>query len=231
MEFTSASVVGAGRVGTALAARLSESLPTRLTGRELEVGAADLVVLCVPDRVVDEVAAAIPVGPWIAHTSGARTLDALDPHARRFSLHPLQTFVSHRGPEQLDGAWAAVTGESDEALGAVFRLAGLLRLRPFELEDDARLVYHAAAVMAQSFLVALHAAAAELMEEADAPPDALLPLMRRTMENDFELTGPITRGDWETIERHLEVIRERRPELEPMYRALTDMMAAAVAAR
>lgn len=231
MEFTSASVVGAGRVGTALAARLSESLPTRLTGRELEVGAADLVVLCVPDRVVHEVAAAIPVGPWIAHTSGARTLDALDPHARRFSLHPLQTFVSHRGPEQLDGAWAAVTGESDEALGAAFRLAGLLRLRPFELEDDARLVYHAAAVMAQSFLVALHAAAAELMEEADAPPDALLPLMRRTMENDFELTGPITRGDWETIERHLEVIRERRPELEPMYRALTDMMAAAVAAR
>ena len=231
MEFTSASVVGAGRVGTALAARLSESLPTRLTGRELEVGAADLVVLCVPDRVVHEVAAAIPVGPWIAHTSGARTLDALDPHARRFSLHPLQTFVSHRGPEQLDGAWAAVTGESDEALGAAFRLAGMLRLRPFELEDDARLVYHAAAVMAQSFLVALHAAAAELMEEADAPPDALLPLMRRTMENDFELTGPITRGDWETIERHLEVIRERRPELEPMYRALTDMMAAAVAAR
>ena len=55
--------------------------------------------------------------------------------------------------------------------------------------------------------------------------------MRRTMENGFELTGPITRGDWETIERHLEVIRERRPELEPMYRALTDMMAAAVAAR
>jgi predicted short-subunit dehydrogenase-like oxidoreductase (DUF2520 family) len=231
MEFTSACVVGAGRVGTALAARLSESVPTRLTGRELEVGPADLVVLCVPDRVVHEVAAAIPVGPWIAHTSGARTLDALDPHARRFSLHPLQTFVSHRGPEQLDGAWAAVTGESDEALGAAFRLAGLLRLRPFELEEDVRLVYHTAAVMAQSFLVALHTAAAELMEEADAPPDALLPLMLRTMENDFELTGPITRGDWETIERHLEVIRERRPELEPMYRALTDMMAAAVAAR
>jgi predicted short-subunit dehydrogenase-like oxidoreductase (DUF2520 family) len=231
MEFTSASVVGAGRVGTALAARLSESLPARLTGRELEVGAADLVVLCVPDRVVHEVAAAIPAGPWIAHTSGARTLDALDPHARRFSLHPLQTFVSHRGPEQLDGAWAAVTGESDEALRAAFRLADLLRLRPFELEDDARLVYHTAAVMAQSFLVALHTAAAELMEEAGAPPDALLPLMLRTMENDFELTGPITRGDWETIERHLEVIRVRRPELEPMYRALTDMMAAAAATR
>ena len=231
MEFTSACVVGAGRAGSAIAARLSESLPTRLTGRELATGNADLVVLCVPDRVVHEVAGAIPVGPWIAHTSGARTLDALDPHVRRFSLHPLQTFVGHRGPEQLDGAWAAVSGERPEALAAGFTLARLLRLRPFELDDESRLVYHTAAVMAQGFLVALHTAAADLMEEADAPPDALLPLMRRTMENDFELTGPITRGDWETIERHLEVIRERRPELEPMYRALTDMMTAAAAAR
>ena len=100
MEFTSASVVGAGRLGTAVAARLSESLPTRLTGRGLETGDADLVILCVPDRAVSEVAAAIPIGPWIAHTSGARTVDALDPHIRRFSLHPLQTFTLDRGPEQ-----------------------------------------------------------------------------------------------------------------------------------
>jgi predicted short-subunit dehydrogenase-like oxidoreductase (DUF2520 family) len=231
MKFTSACVVGAGRVGTAVAARLSESMPTRLTGRELEVGDADLVLLCVPDRVVHEVAAAIPVGPWVAHTSGARTLDALDPHVRRFSVHPLQTIVRDRGPEQLDGAWAAIAGENEEALGAASRLADLLRLRPFELDDADRLVYHAAAVMAQGFLVALHWAAAELFEEAGAPPAALLPLMQRTMDNDFELTGPITRGDFETIERHLEVIREQRPELEPMYRALTDMMTAAVAAR
>jgi predicted short-subunit dehydrogenase-like oxidoreductase (DUF2520 family) len=231
MELTSACVVGAGRVGTAVAARLGESMPTTLTGRELETGHADLVVLAVPDRAVAEVAAAISVGPWIAHTSGARTLEALDPHVRRFSLHPLQTFVRHRGPEQLDGAWAAVAGENAEALAAGFRLADLLRLRPFELRDEDRLVYHAAAVMAQGFLVALHWAAAELFEEAGAPPEALLPLMQRTMDNDFEVTGPITRGDFETIERHLEVIREQRPELEPMYRALTDMMSAAVAAR
>jgi predicted short-subunit dehydrogenase-like oxidoreductase (DUF2520 family) len=229
MELTSACVVGAGRVGTAVAARLGESMPTTLTGRELETGHADLVVLAVPDRAVAEVAAAISVGPWIAHTSGARTLEALDPHVRRFSLHPLQTFVRHRGPEQLDGAWAAVAGENAEALAAGFRLADLLRLRPFELRDEDRLVYHAAAVMAQGFLVALHWAAAELFEEAGAPPEALLPLMQRTMDNDFELTGPITRGDFETIERHLEVIREQRPELEPMYRALTEMTATVAA--
>ena len=229
MEFTSACVVGAGRVGSALAARLSESLPTSLTGHELETGDADLVVLCVPDRAVAEVAAAIPTGPWVAHTSGARALDVLDPHVRRFSLHPLQTFVPNGGPEQLDGAWAAVSGESDQALHAGFGLADLLRLKAFELDDDDRALYHAAASIAQGFLVAVHWAAAELLEQAGAPPAALLP--RRTMDNDFELTGPLTRGDWETIERHLEVIRERRPELEPMYRALTETMTSAVAGR
>ena len=48
-------------------------------------------------------------GPWVAHVSGATPLSALDPHRRRFSVHPLQTFTRARGPEQLDGAWAAVT--------------------------------------------------------------------------------------------------------------------------
>jgi predicted short-subunit dehydrogenase-like oxidoreductase (DUF2520 family) len=230
MEFTSACVVGAGRVGSAVAARLADSISVRLTGRELELGDPDLVLLCVPDRVISEVAAAIPPGPWIAHTSGARTLDALDPHVRRFGLHPLQTIVSGRGPEQLDGAWAAVSGENDEALAAGFALAGLLRLHPFELDDEEHPLYHAAAAIASSFLVSIHWAAAELFEEAGAPPRALLPLMQRTMDNDFELTGPLTRGDWETVERHLEVIRERRPDLEPMYRALTEMTAT-VAAR
>jgi predicted short-subunit dehydrogenase-like oxidoreductase (DUF2520 family) len=230
MEFTSACVVGAGRVGSAVAARLADSISVRLTGRELELGDPDLVLLCVPDRVISEVAAAIPPGPWIAHTSGARTLDALDPHVRRFGLHPLQTIVSGRGPEQLDGAWAAVSGENDEALAAGFALAGLLRLHPFDLDDEEHPLYHAAAAIASSFLVSIHWAAAELFEEAGAPPRALLPLMQRTMDNDFELTGPLTRGDWETVERHLEVIRERRPDLEPMYRALTEMTAT-VAAR
>lgn len=230
MEFTSACVVGAGRVGTAVAARLGERIPTRTTGRELEVGDADLVLLCVPDRAVPEVATEIALGPWLAHTSGATTLGALEPHARRFSLHPLQTFVSSRGPEQLDGAWAAVSGETEEALAAGFALAGLLGVRPFELDDDERPLYHAAAAVASSFLVTIHWAASELFRAAGAPPEALLPLMRQTMDNDFELTGPLTRGDWETVERHLEVLHERRPDLEPMYRALTDV-AAAVAGR
>src|SRR5919106_1471201 len=146
--FESVCIVGAGRVGKTIAARLAERVPTRTTGRELDVGDADLVLLCVPDAAISQVAAAIPPGPWIAHTSGATGLAALDPHERRFSLHPLQTFVLERGPEQLDGAWAAITGESDEALRTARELAGLLGVEAFELDDDDRPVYHAAAAFA-----------------------------------------------------------------------------------
>jgi predicted short-subunit dehydrogenase-like oxidoreductase (DUF2520 family) len=229
MHFTSAVVVGAGRVGSAVAPQLGERLPTRTVGRVLDVGHVDLVLLCVPDRAIAEVAEAIPLGPWIAHTSGACRLAELDPHERRFSMHPLQTFTHARGPEQLDGAWAAVSGESAGAVEAGFELARLLGLEPFELDDEERPAYHAGAAIASNYLVTIHWAAAELLRAAGAPPEALEPLMRRTIENGFELTGPIARGDWETVERHLTEIRARRPQLEPMYRALADATATVAA--
>jgi predicted short-subunit dehydrogenase-like oxidoreductase (DUF2520 family) len=225
LAFRSVCVVGAGRVGKAVAARLAGRLPTRTTGRELEVGDADLVLLCVPDAAIAAVAAEVRPGPWVAHTSGATPLAVLAPHTRRFSVHPLQTFSLDRGPEQLDGAWAAVTGENEEALATGRELAGLLGLEPFDLDDEERPIYHAAAAFASSFLVTLHEVAAELMEAAGAPADALEPLMRRTMDNGFDHTGPLVRGDWETIERHRQAIRERRPQLLPLYQMLTDTTA------
>ena len=229
--FESACVVGAGRVGKAMAARLGERIPTRVAGRELDCADAELVLLCVPDRVIAEVAAAIPTGPWVAHTSGACRLYALAPHTRRFSLHPLQTFTLDRGPEQLDGAWAAVSGESEEALGAARELAEFLGLKNFELDDEARPLYHAAAHFASAFLVTLHDVAAELMEAAGAPAEALEPLMLRTVENGFEHTGPLVRGDWETIDRHAEAIGARRPQLLALYRALAETEAALLGAQ
>jgi predicted short-subunit dehydrogenase-like oxidoreductase (DUF2520 family) len=226
--FESICVVGAGRVGEAAFARLSERLPARLTGRELACADADLVLLCVPDRAIEEVAAAVPAGPWLAHTSGAVSLAALEPHTRRFSVHPLQTFQLGLGPTQFDGAFGAVTADTDEGLEAGFVLAELLGLAPFELVDEDRAAYHAAATMAASFLVTLHDAAASLMEAAGAPPEALEPLMRRTIENGFAPTGPVVRGDWRTVELHLETIRERRHHLEPLYRALAEATTASV---
>ncbi len=115
--------------------------------------------------------------------------------------------------------------ESDEAREVGFWLARELGLEPFALDDSQRALYHAGAVVASNFLVTLHRAAADLAESAGAPPEALVPLMRRVIENDFELTGPIERGDWETVEAHLAAIRERKPELEPLYRALADATA------
>jgi predicted short-subunit dehydrogenase-like oxidoreductase (DUF2520 family) len=180
------------------------------------------VLLCVPDSAIAEVAAKTAPGPWVAHVSGATPLAALEPHARRFSVHPLQTFTLSRGAEQLDGAWAAVSGESADALAAGFALAETLRLRAFELDDRSRDVYHAGAAIASNYLVTLRLAAGSLLEAAGAPPEALDPLMRRVIENRFELTGPIQRGDWETVERHLQAIQEACPELDQLYRVLAD---------
>ena len=180
------------------------------------------MLLCVPDSAIADVTREIETGPWIAHVSGATPLRVLDPHERRFSVHPLQTFTLARGPEQLDGAWAAVTAESEEARERGFWLASTLGLHPFELADDARPLYHAGAAIASNYLVTLHRAASQLLEAAGAPPEALVPLMTRTIENGFELTGPIARGDWETVDSHVRAIHDEAPELEPMYRVLAE---------
>jgi predicted short-subunit dehydrogenase-like oxidoreductase (DUF2520 family) len=212
-------VIGAGRVGSALSARFRERGFTVLDGD------AELVLLCVPDRAIAEVALAIEPGPWVAHVSGATPLAALDPHERRFSVHPLQTFTLDRGPEQLDGAWAAVTAETTEARTLGRELAEMLGLRPFDLDDAARTLYHAGASIASNFMVTLYRAAARLFEEAGAPPEALVPLMTRTIENDFQLTGPISRGDWAVVDAHLAALHAAHPDLEPMYRALAEATA------
>jgi predicted short-subunit dehydrogenase-like oxidoreductase (DUF2520 family) len=101
-------------------------------------------------------------------------------------------------------------------------LAERLGLRAFPLHDADRPLYHAAAVIAGNFLVTLYRSAARLCEEVGAPPEALVPLMQRTIENGFVLTGPIARGDWATVEAHLEALAQRAPDLVPMYRALAD---------
>jgi predicted short-subunit dehydrogenase-like oxidoreductase (DUF2520 family) len=210
----SVNVIGSGRVGSAVAARLAE--------RGVAVGVNDpsLVLLCVPDEAIAPTAGGLTPGPWICHVSGATPLEALAPHSRRLSVHPLQTFTKARGPEQLDGAWGAVTAETTDAREIGFELAETLGLRPFELADEARTLYHAGAVFASNYVVTLQRAAALLFESAGAPPEALEPLMRRTIENGFELTGPISRGDWATVNAHRAAIQAERPELDHLYETL-----------
>jgi predicted short-subunit dehydrogenase-like oxidoreductase (DUF2520 family) len=213
-------IVGArGRVGSALSARLGEHAVAD------DSPDPDVVLLCIPDRAIAEVARETAIGPWVAHVSGATPLAALDPHVRRFGLHPLQSFSKGLGPEQLDGIWAAVSAETDEARAAGRELAALLGLQPFDLDDASRSAYHAGAAMVSNYLVTLRAAGRSLLEAAGAPPDALDPLIRGVVDSGFELTGPIARGDWETVERHLSAIRADRPELEELYVILAEATA------
>jgi predicted short-subunit dehydrogenase-like oxidoreductase (DUF2520 family) len=209
-------VIGRGRVGAAFAARFAAR------GLLTDAPDATTVVLCVPDAAIAEVAAAVPVGPWVTHVSGATPLAALRPHRRRFGVHPLQTFTRARGAEQIDGAWGAVTAETEEARHAGWALAEALGLRAFDLAEDQRAIYHAGASIASNFLVTLQRAAARAMVAAGAPPDALTPLMRRTIENGFDLTGPIARGDRATVAAHLAAIAQDLPDLEPLYRVLAE---------
>lgn len=211
------AVVGRGRVGGAFAQRLAD-------GGMLadEIGDADVVLLCVPDAAIADVARSIAPGPWVAHVSGATPLARLDPHHRRFSLHPLQTFTRARGPEQIDGAWGAVTAADEHARNRAYELAAALGLRAFDLADDRRVTYHAGAVMASNFLVTLYRSSARALATAGVPPEALIPLMTRTIENGFDLTGPIARGDWATVDAHLGALARELPDLEPVYRALAE---------
>ena len=210
-------VIGSGRVGSAVAARLRER------GVAVSEDDPDVVLLCVPDTAISDASRyLVPGRAWVGHVSGATPLAALEPHARRFSLHPLQTFDRSGDPAQLDGAWAAVSGETGEALEIARELAEALGLRPFELADENRTLYHAGAVFASNYLVTLQRAAVRL----GVPAEGLVPLMRGTVDHGFELTGPIARGDWATVEAHKQAIRAEHPELEQLYETLADATAA-----
>jgi predicted short-subunit dehydrogenase-like oxidoreductase (DUF2520 family) len=210
-------VIGSGRVGSAVAARLRER------GVAVAEDDPDVVLLCVPDTAISDVSRCLAPGrAWIGHVSGATPLAALEPHERRFSLHPLQSFDRSDDPAQLDGAWAAITGETGEALAVARELAELLGLQPFELRDEERTLYHAGAVFASNYLVTLQRAAVRL----GVPAAALVPLMKGTIDHGFELTGPIARGDWTTVEAHKQAIRTERPELEQLYETLAAATAA-----
>jgi predicted short-subunit dehydrogenase-like oxidoreductase (DUF2520 family) len=237
-------VVGAGRLGTALAAALREA------GVEVEGPAGrgevprgcDAIVLCVPDGEIPAAAAIVAgAAPLVGHTSGATRLAALEAAGgAAFGLHPLQTFPerlpggtapAERLPggalDAFRGAGCAVAGSTPEALDFAVRLARVLGMTPFEIDDEGRAAYHAAASVASNFTVTLLAAAERIAAGAGlAPHEAralLAPLVRRTVESVAELdperalTGPIARGDHGTVEAHRRALEEAAPELLDLF--------------
>ena len=206
-------VVGAGRAGGALGLALERVGwtvdPTLGRGDDL-TGAAhevDLLVLAVPDPFIAEVAAAVESDPdtVVAHLAGSLGLAVLAGHPRPAALHPLVALPdAETGAARLaDGAWFAVAG--DRLVGQVVAdLGGHV----FTVADEDRTRYHAAAVIASNHLVAL-LGQVERVAPDGVPLEAFLALARGTVDNvaalgpAAALTGPVARGDWATVERHL----------------------------
>ena len=224
----SARIIGPGRAGTALALALADAGWTvdRPLGRGDDVtGAArgvDVVVVATPDSAIAEVAAAVTPGEAaIVHLSGSRGLDVLEPHERRASLHPLVSLAEGaRGARLLRGAAFAVAGDA-----VVERIVADLDGRAFAVEDDKRTAYHAAACIASNHLVALLGQVERVAEAAGVPLDAYLDLARQTLDNvatlgpTKALTGPVARGDHETVRRHLGALD---PLERPAYEAMAE---------
>jgi predicted short-subunit dehydrogenase-like oxidoreductase (DUF2520 family) len=201
---------------------------------------ADIVLLTVRDDAIHHVAAEVAAaggfrpGQLVAHMSGALPLSALEPASDAGALvgcaHPLQTFATYeQAARDLPGSVFGVTAGpgAEPLLGALVEALGGTAV---EVADDRKTVYHAAAVVASNYLVALEDVAVRLLvdagfAEAEAM-SALAPLVRRTVTNLGELgttgalTGPIVRGDVETVRRHLEALEALSPDLADLYRTL-----------
>jgi predicted short-subunit dehydrogenase-like oxidoreductase (DUF2520 family) len=192
-------VLGAGRVGTAVAVLLRRAgyEVAAVSGREatreraaawlpgvpvLDPAAAaalgELVLVAVPDDLiamtVSRFAGAWHRGQWVAHLSGAAGLGALAPvldgGARRLAVHPLQTFPDvERAIDALSGCAVAVTADDEDGYALGEKVARDLGAAPFRLADELRSLYHAAAVFASNYLVVTSAIAERLFADAGVP--------------------------------------------------------------
>ena len=223
----SCAIVGAGRLGSALAAALPGA--TGPFGRHADPRDADVVLLCVPDGQIEAAAAVVGPGPIVGHCSGATTLQPLlaAGHREVLSMHPLMTVPAEGGRDRIfEGAGAAVAGSSERAVHAARVIAARLGMRPVEIADEDRAAYHAAAAIASNFLTTIEGAAERVGATAGLDRELLVPLVRASVEAWAELgaaralTGPIARGDEATVERHRAVLSERAPDLLPLYDAL-----------
>lgn len=206
------------------------------------VARAALVLLTVPDdalpRLVDGLAAtgAVRPGQLLVHSSGRHGLAVLAPATRRgalpLALHPVMTFTgSPVDPQRLVGVSFGVTAPEElravaEAL--VVEMGG----EPAFVPEETRPLYHAALAAGANHLVTLVAASAELLSRAgiDAPGRVLGPLLGAALDNalrcgDAALTGPVARGDADTVAAHLRALRASAPDAVPAYVALARLTA------
>lgn len=229
-------IVGLGRAGGAIALaaqRAGHEIVGVLSRREVdtewpvlewdaELPEADIVFIAVRDEAIAEVAhrlaSHVSKTGVVAHLSGFTPVvvlrEILEHGTAVGGFHPLQSLPDpETGAKALAGSFVGIDGDQ---LGAdvLTHLASSLGMEPFPLDDAARPAYHAAAAAASNFVVTALAVSADLYESAGVDPRVSRPLVERAVANVFEkgpaasLTGPIARGDIETVIGHLEAAHE-----------------------
>jgi predicted short-subunit dehydrogenase-like oxidoreductase (DUF2520 family) len=231
-------IAGPGRAGTALGIGLAKAGHRLVgvlsrSGHQLDapnldwddqLPAADLVVIAVRDDAIaevaerlahhsDDVAAAV-------HVSGLKSIAALDAFTCPVgSFHPLQTLPSgEAGAARLAGAWVAVTTNDAGLRAGLHRLAESLGMRPFDLDDHLKPLYHAGAAAAANYSLGSLGMAFDLFAAAGVAFEAAEPLVRAIVDNAFELgpwmalTGPIARGDIDTVKAQVAAVAADVPE-------------------
>jgi len=236
-------VVSASAVSAASVRRVRQILPgTAIRRPEQVVAEAGLVLLTVPDDalpglVAGLAATGVPVaGRLLAHASGRHGLAVLDPAVRKgalpLALHPVMTFNGRPDDaDRLAGVSFGVTAPAallPVAQALVVEMGG----EPVTIEEGARDLYHAALAGAANHLVTLVAQSAELLREAGVsdPARMLGPLLSAALDSalrlgDGALTGPVARGDADTVSGHIAALRAAAPAALPAYLALARLTA------
>jgi predicted short-subunit dehydrogenase-like oxidoreductase (DUF2520 family) len=237
----SIAIVGIGRLGTALVKRLANSgyditqVISRKVRPRVDKVNADLIWFCVPDSEIAQVAARFADSTWSGriafHSSGALTSDVLVPLRRKgahlASVHPLMTFVSGSVPD-LAGVSFAIEGDKT-AVRVARSIVHDLGATPARVRKRDKIGYHAFATMVCPLLVSLLAGAERTAAlsgiSAGEARRRMMPILRQTLANYEKLgpakafSGPIVRGDVETIRRHLEKM-QGLPTVKRAYAAL-----------
>ena len=216
---------------------LSAALPDcKSTTAQAVADTCDLVLITTPDNAINAVASAVTwhPGQGIIHCSGAlpaAVLSVVEQHgALPGAFHPLQTLPDAQAAfTNLPGTFVAIEAE-EPLLGRLAAIAAALECTWGYVPPDARPAYHAAAVLVSNYTVALtHAGVAlwRAIGKADAEAlQALLPLLQGTLHNlrrlgpTDALTGPVSRGDWPTVEKNLQAIAESAPQHTLTYAAM-----------
>ncbi len=227
----SIGIIGNGRAGKAFSAAFNSAgieVYGPLTKGEGFATQPDAILICTPDSAISDVAMTIPDHVPLGHCCGAHGTETLVRQDNAFCLHPLMTLTNSSREADFKGAWAAIDGSSESMLQLASALAKACDMTPTQIDSAHRPTYHAAASIASNFLITVEAAAEHVAKQAGLPREALVPLAQATLDNwatlgpTAALTGPVARGDEETVERQREAIVEAAPELIDLFDSLCE---------